>query len=270
MSPRASLPAPLFRGGEQRAQLGTGPGLNRLLAAAKDAGAARPFQRDGIAFDSKKRAFAKSDYTLFVLLEKLPDAFLLGLSHVGRPGVWIEIVGTDLKVDQVQGLERAWLHHRHVLGGLQRPACHDRARARSDVGHALGDSSAHRWDHPALLKALEEAKGVPTPDEDSVGALDRAQWVGNPVDRLERQAYRAHPGSHLVGIGLAIEHRERHEEDSLTRRKEVAHFRLDVVEKALAVLRGVADQQQPPQVRFAAPHPWILFASIPICLIQLR
>src|SRR5260370_2041269 len=144
MSPRASLPAPLLRGGEQRAQLGTGPGLNRFLAAAKDVRAGRSFQGDGTDFDSKKGAFAQSDDTLFILLEKLPNAFLLGLSHVGRRGVWIEIVGADLKVDQVQGLERAWLYYRHVLGGLQRRTRHDRARARADVRHALGAPSAPR------------------------------------------------------------------------------------------------------------------------------
>src|SRR5260370_38400681 len=147
MSPRASLPAPLLHRGEQRAQLGTGPGLNRLLASEKDARAGRPFQGDGTAFDSKKGAFAKSDDALFVLLEKLPNAFLLGLSHVGRRGVWIEIVGADLKVDQVQGLERAWLYYRHCRCGLQRRTRHGLARGRADVRHSLGYSSARRHDY---------------------------------------------------------------------------------------------------------------------------
>src|SRR6266849_4572268 len=99
MSHRASLPAPLLRWREQPAQLGIGPGLHWLLTASKDASAGRPFQHDRTALDSKKRAFAKAHDTLFVLFEKLPNAFLLGLSHVGRPRVRIEIVGANLKVD---------------------------------------------------------------------------------------------------------------------------------------------------------------------------
>src|SRR5262249_32457274 len=76
---------------------------------------ARALENHGTTLDSKERALAKADDGLLVLFEELLDALFLCFSHVSRGRIWVEVVGADLEVDQTQRLERARLHHGHVL-----------------------------------------------------------------------------------------------------------------------------------------------------------
>ena len=100
-----------------------------------------PLSMTVVVLAQKPRAFAHADNGSLVLLQKLKNAFLLRLAHVGR--VWIRILKmrANLKRHQTQRVERAGLHNRHVLGGFDRRTSDVGTGATADIRRAASSLS---------------------------------------------------------------------------------------------------------------------------------
>src|SRR6266478_5858775 len=75
---------------DQLGDFGAGCDFDRRLPATENSRAGFSFQRHCAILDSQPCSFANADDRRFIFFEELQNAFLLGLTHVGRIRIRIE------------------------------------------------------------------------------------------------------------------------------------------------------------------------------------
>src|SRR5260370_19166132 len=135
------------------------------MPAAKDPPRLLALEHGRSAFNAQEGSFAQSHHRQIVFLEELLNALLLRFAHMRRGWIRIQVVWTDLEVDQPERFKRGWLDHRHVLGRLEGGTGHDRPGARADVRNPSRDLRAKGAPDTRIVEGVQKSKGVSASDE---------------------------------------------------------------------------------------------------------
>src|SRR5438552_17342192 len=93
-----SVPSACIRSSDQLGDFSVGRDFDRRLPATENSRAGFSFQRYGTIFDQQPRSFANADDRRFIFLEKLQNAFLLGLPQGRGIRRWIVVVRSSWTV----------------------------------------------------------------------------------------------------------------------------------------------------------------------------